>query len=168
MILHIILIIWLCILAMQDFKYRAVSWYLFPVGLGILLLQAFQNEDGLFQIHSVGVNLGFVLLQLTVVTGYLSIKHRRVVNICKDYLGFGDILFLLVITLAFSPINFIIFTVLSLLFSLIGFMLFSLYRKIKYIPLAGAMAIFMIFIIVAVQILPIDMHSDQWIINLLV
>ena len=54
-------------------------------------------------------NLAFVSVQMGILFIYLSIKNRTLTNIFKGYLGLGDLLFLVMICIALSPINFILF-----------------------------------------------------------
>ncbi len=167
MIVQFAFIFWLIIISIQDFKYRAISWYLFPVGLGILILHIVHLETGTGHIRNVLFNTGFVILQLSIVTAYFSIKHKRFVNIFNRYFGVGDLLFLWVITLAFSPVNYMVFVIFSLFMSLTGFLIFTLFKEVEKIPLAGAMAVLLAGVTGLAYFIPLDLHSDQWIINLL-
>jgi cellulose synthase/poly-beta-1,6-N-acetylglucosamine synthase-like glycosyltransferase len=83
----------------------------------------------------------------------VSLKERKVINILKTYLGLGDVLFFLVLTLAFSPINFVVFYLGSMLLTTIiyaGIILFNKNKK-TLIPLAGAMSLLLIVTLLVEQ-----------------
>ena len=99
----------------EDFKYRAIHWFWLVLFLFIVLL------TNSFDINNVVLNFMFIMLKLTGVTLYFSIKNRRFVNIINQYLGIGDILFFIPLLFLFSPFNFLAFFILSLTASIIGF-----------------------------------------------
>jgi len=141
-----ILIGLLIALVYQDFKSRAISWFLIPllfIGFvikGVLSLE-FEELATYF-----GINLLIVLLNLTGVIALVSIKEKKLTNIVDTHLGLGDILFFLVLTVVFSPINFVVFFIGSILLitSLYGVVI-ALKKDSKFpIPLAGAMSLLLI------------------------
>jgi hypothetical protein len=164
-VLDILFIIWLILIAVQDFKYRAVSWYLFPMGLGILIIQTLHLNHDVNQAWNILLNSCFILFQMLAVTMYFSLKNRRFVNIFKGYFGLGDLFFLLVITAAFSPVNFILFIIFSFALSLFGYLVFLLFIENNRIPLAGLMALILAPVNVITYFAPFDLLSDQWILQ---
>src|SRR5687767_2383089 len=117
MLLKISIIMTLLYLFYQDWKYRAVYWYVFPVLFCLLSVHSLQGLTfNQLIIHS-AYNLGFLLIQLVLLSLYFSVKHKRLVNITHEFLGWGDVLFLLCITCAFSPFNYLLFYVSSLIIS---------------------------------------------------
>ena len=133
--------------AFQDFKYKTVSWILFPVLFLITIWTALQLNSFEQVAEQLMFNLAFVVFQLLILTVYFSVKHRKLINIGNTYLGLGDILFFVVLATSFSFLNFVFVYFLSL-FAIA--MVFMLYRVIKksattQIPLAGGMAVVMIF-----------------------
>jgi hypothetical protein len=130
-------------IAFQDFRLRAIHWGWLPL---LALLFAWQTVtanswDILWQ--GTLLNISFVGLQWLVITLYFSLKEGRFVNIIDHYLGLGDLLFFVALTVAFSPFNFIVFFIVGLLFSLLTY---GTYMRIKpsadqHIPLAGLMAL---------------------------
>lgn len=138
------LAIQLIVLAIQDFKDRAISWWLIPFTITSYFV--YQNSFFTLINTELYLNLLFVLINYISVTAYFSLKEKRIVNIFKDYLGIGDLLFFVVCAFMFSLPNFIFFLIASFLLTLIGALLWS---KIKpqsspYIPLAGIMAALLI------------------------
>lgn len=124
----------LALIGFQDFKFRGVSWYLFPLlGLSLYWLNPSFSPDQGF------LNVGFVLAVFMLLTVWFSLKEARAVNLLGNYMGLGDFLFLLCLSFYFSTGNFFLFYTLSLLLIVIGV---SVYVRIKRpleftIPLAG-------------------------------
>ena len=162
-----ILISLLGVLVFQDFKAREISWFLIPlliVGFVVLGLQRIGPEELLTYF---GINFMIVALNLLGVTLIVSLKERQLTNILKNYLGLGDVLFFLVLTVVFSPFNFIIFYLGSILITALiygGIMLFNKKKK-ALIPLAGAMSLLLIFTIVIEQITPSFQFYQDFILN---
>ncbi len=156
-------LILLLVVVVQDMFYRAISWFLIPLLFltfafkGLLLIQPSQ-----LVINSL-INFGFILFQLLILSLYMSIKNKKVIFIVNSYLGLGDILFFVVICLAFSPANFIVFYLSSLIFTLIAFIAYTLIVKNanKHIPLAGIMAALMTILILLNWMFPeINLYKD--------
>jgi hypothetical protein len=143
LVLQILSLFGLTFVVYQDFKYRGVYWICFPV-LAVLLSGIKILGSGLDVFFTDGlITISFLLLQLFVLWGYFAIKHSKIVNLTKGHIGWGDLLFLLVMCLYLSPVNFILFYILSLSCALL-FALFIniiLNRKSITIPLAGIQAL---------------------------
>lgn len=164
-VIDICLLLLLAVVLFQDLKQRQISWFLIP-----LLLVSFIAQ-GLFRIpanelmHYTMFNIGFIVVQLVILTAYISIKNKRLVNIINSYLGIGDVLFIATVAAAFSPLNFIVFYITALLFTLFVFVVVKLLTKklSKEIPLAGAMAAVMIGLILVNQWLPeFNFYKDDY------
>jgi hypothetical protein len=121
-------------------KHRAISWVLIPLALAGFVYKGMVSENILLK--DVLLNIAFVSVQLVLLTVYMSIKNKRLVNIVDTYLGLGDVLFFVVICAAFSTLNFIVFYLVSMIITLTGAIAYNGFRKKKSvdIPLAGAMA----------------------------
>lgn len=151
----------------QDMRYRAVYWICFPI-LAFLLFGLKYSLTGLENgITEAGYGLLFLLIQLLLLWIYFSAKNRKLVNITNDYLGWGDILFLIVITFYLSPGNYILFYVGSLILVLI-YALFIRYsgerNSNKHIPLAGLQAILLALLMGIDYLLnTFTLYSDGWI-----
>ncbi len=163
-----ILIAILLILVYQDFKSRAISWFLIPILLMVIIINALMTinieELTIFS----GINLILVLVNFLGVTLIISLKEKKIKNIINSYLGLGDVLFFLVLTTLFSPINFIVFFIGSIfLVTLIygGVMLFSK-QKNTLIPLAGAMSLVLIVVLLVQQFTTsFNLYQDLFIIH---
>lgn len=135
-------------IAWEDIKNRQVHiwWY------GILLIGLFGR--GILE-HSVEelpqmilLNLAFVFLLLILITIYFSIKKKQVVYLFDTYLGWGDVLFFMVLTVYVDLETYIVFTIVSLLVAILfSPIFFYLQGKSKHIPLAGVQAICLIAVL---------------------
>ncbi|MDB5124742.1 MAG: hypothetical protein JWP94_2871 [Mucilaginibacter sp.] len=110
-------------------------------------------------------NIGFLMLQLLLVSIYFSAKQSRWINITAGLLGWGDILFLCSIAFYLSFVNFLFFFIISLLCVLAGWAGWQAVsqNKGKQIPLAGLQALlFMLFIAADWWIKPVNLSKDDW------
>ncbi len=144
----------MAVITYQDFKYRAVSAYLFLLIASLLLF----NRLAIYDLANIGssfiINCLFILIQIGVLSIYFSVKKRAWVNIVDLFIGKGDILFFLCLALYLSPLNFIAFHLISLSISIC---MVVLQRLIKYnvweeIPLAGIQS-FLLIILMFLSIL---------------
>lgn len=159
--------IWIVLLAIawQDFKFRAVYWWLFVLlmaGLSALtILGSSASAIGTNLLH----NGSFLGVQLLFLTLYFSVKQKRLVNIFADYFGLGDLLFLLSITVYLPFLNYLFFY----LFSLLAVILVSIGSKAlrknsnPKIPLAGEQAV-MLLVLMLIDTLnnKINLTNDLW------
>lgn len=148
--LLIILIGLLGVVVYQDFKNKEISWFLIPllfIGFTIRGVLKLDTEE---LIYYSGINLLIVIINLLGVTIMISLKEKKITNIIDSYLGLGDVLFFILITIAFSPINFIAFYLGSVLLTSIVYGGIILINKNKrtLIPLAGAMSVLLIIALV--------------------
>jgi hypothetical protein len=164
------LLLCLGLIAFQDFKQRQISWYLIPLSFFLVVYKAVNLIDTtVFIKHSI-FNIVFVLIQLILLTTYISIKNKALTNIVNTYLGIGDILFFIVVCIAFSPVNFIVFFIVSMILTLIGFMLYSTFLKKAgtEIPLAGTMATALIILLITKKIMiPINFYNDDYFLSMI-
>ena len=144
----------LLLLTYQDFKYRAISWWvLVPSFIYPYLLPV--------SLHEILTNALFLLVQLTLTFLYFKIKGINLSQFLQNYLGIGDVLFFFVLVGYFSTINYILFFNISLLFSLLIYYFYRLFYKKSnnIIPLAGLQALCLSMVL----ILPIDRYNSEWI-----
>jgi hypothetical protein len=138
--LKIVLTLFLLSIAWQDFKWRAVWWFLFPLALGLQSLLALKQIYWSTWAIYFAINLFIVAFQLLVLISYLKlVKRLNPSQLFKAYLGLGDVLFFIVLAAAFSPLNFLFFLLCFLLVSLIVALYFK--RVLKTVPLAGILAL---------------------------
>lgn len=166
-LLILVLLIWVFL---QDLKYRAVYWFLFPLLASLFILTNLLQHLSYSSIAAnTAVNAGFLLLQLLLISGYFSLKYRRWTNITRDLLGWGDILLLLSIAFYFPPLNFLAFYLGSLALILVILTIWKIVdRQFKQIPLAGLQAAILAVLLVFCWIHPeIDPTDDHWLYQIL-
>lgn len=145
--LKIIILLILIVIIYQDFRYLEVSWILFPVMLisSVWFILYEINLKTLFL--NTGINLCFLCLLLGFVTAYIFIKEKKITKL-PEYLGMGDIIFLVIVSILLSPVNYIIFNIFSYLLILLTYSLLGSFRKKSVrIPLAGLQAAFLFILI---------------------
>jgi len=160
---YLLLLVPLLFIVYQDYKHRAISWILFPLVFGLLLIRTFHYvEFQTFLKYSL-VNLGFVTLQCIGIVAYLYMKRVRDIRIIGKYIGLGDISFLIVLCICFSPANFILFLLVALLSSLLIHSIENLSKNAtqKTIPLAGILsASLAVVLIIESVVSDIDFFKD--------
>lgn len=140
----------------QDFRFRAVHWILFPILLILLV------ADSLFvtkidnYLDSITINLLVILLQGLILIGYYKLKGTQFITFIKERIGMGDLLFVVVMAFAFSWSTFLFYYIAGLLFTLITWIVVrNLVRlRTQLVPLAGMLALFMTLLMLADILLP--------------
>lgn len=158
----------LLVIAYQDFKYRAVWWFLFPA-LAVAFLFPGLPAHFPLPIEEIAFNLGFIFSQLILLWFYVSIKQRSFVNIVNTHIGMGDILFLVAICFAFSIVNLLFFYITGLLLVLSSVIMvkFITGKEVKHVPLAGGLAVVLAGWLIAKNILFLDFFKDPLLNNFL-
>jgi len=138
---HIVLLIILGFAFYQDWKFRAISWLVFPL-LGLVAFSIFYLAD--VRLLTLVFNLFFLTCVLACLVIYVSIQRGKLTNIFKADLGLGDVLFLLAISPLFMDRNYILFFITGMLFSGIIHIIVFMRNKSEKIPLAGYLALYLI------------------------
>jgi hypothetical protein len=139
------------------------------MGIGVFALALTEIGYRRFLIY-LGFNLVLLLLQLSALTLYYSVKKRQIVNIVNEYIGFGDILFFIFCCGLFAPVNFIFFQILSLTLILLVYVTFFVIKKPIHqtIPLAGALALIINLVFLSRLVgLNVDFYDDLQLLQLL-
>jgi uncharacterized paraquat-inducible protein A len=166
LIVRISTIFFLAMLSVQDWRKRQVHWFLFPV---LLLLFVYQKADAYQGTNDFLMDFlfpfCFLLLQLAVLTVYVSVRSRRWTMITDGFVGLGDILFFLVLCFYFNLYTYVLFYLISLMLVLIIWPLSQAFLKLKEntIPFAGLQAFFLILVLLYSWIKPVDLRDDRWI-----
>lgn len=164
--INVIMILCLAFICYQDFRYRAVYWWCFLI-LAIVMFTLKYRLSGFEQVIAhAGYGTGFLMFQLGILWLYFSLKKKKAVNLTGEYLGWGDILFLVAIAFYLSPGNYVIFYVISLmtvlLYALINTLLSSKERN-PHIPLAGLQAaLLVVLIIIDYSSSKFMLYDDSW------
>jgi hypothetical protein len=151
------------LIAWQDLKRKSVLLIVFPIGFMMFftigLLELVIEE----YLKNILVNLLFVLLLFNLSNLYFSLINRKLTNIINNYFGMGDLLFLFILSVVFSPVNFFLFITGSLLLILLVYAIVRLFHyKNKNIPLAGLLSFFLMGIMIAhIFTSKIDLLSNQ-------
>ncbi len=154
----------------QDFKFRGIYWWLFPLLLLLFVLDAILRSVFVSTISAAGSNVFFLAVQVLLLSGYVSLRQGKLTNIFKGYLGLGDLLFLLCISFCFSFLNYIAFYLLSLLLVILLTLVFNGRggAKKQKIPLAGYQALLLILLMCSRYFIKgTDFRSDIMLLNLL-
>jgi len=140
----------------QDFRFRAVHWILFPVLLILLVADSLFVSKIENYLDSISINLLVILLQGLILLAYYKLIGIQFINFIKERIGMGDLLFVLVMAFAFSWSTFLFYYIAGLLFTLITWIAVrNLIRlRTQLVPLAGILALFMTLIMLADIILP--------------
>lgn len=130
-------------IAYQDFRFRAISIWTLPL---MAILTIFINIHVITPtvlLTNTLVNLLVFAVQLGAVTLYFSIRHKKVMNIVNRYLGLGDIFFISVMAIMFSPVQFIVFLVFGLIVVGVSYAVMRLLMTniSSAIPLAGGLSV---------------------------
>jgi uncharacterized membrane protein len=146
-------------------RYRAVYWISFPI-LGVLLFFQKQLYVGFTDsLVEAGYSILFFAIQVLLLWVYFAIKNKRPIDITKEYLGLGDLLFLLAIAFYLSPLNYVLFYIGSLVIVLVYALFLQMWLKKSnlQIPLAGLQA-FMFAVILLLSIVNpnLKLYSDFW------
>jgi hypothetical protein len=104
------------------------------------------------------LNSVFLLVQLAIVFIYFWIKRGKISGITHKLIGWGDILFLFVVTPGFSLPLYVLYMTTGMLLTLLVYLLVHLFYPINLrsypIPLAGIMAAYVIILKMAQWFFP--------------
>lgn len=132
-------------LAYQDFKSRAVAWYLPILLFAVALWSAFQNNQ--VWIFEWLMSLLFLVFQLAAVYLYFAITRKNFrFKFFDQFLGWGDVLFLVAVIPFFSFKRYLLYYSTSLIFALSAHLLWSKLKKkqLLHIPLLGWLGLYFI------------------------
>lgn len=149
----------------QDLRYRAVYWLCFPVLAALLFFMKQQAAGTSAALIDAGIATVFFAVQLLLVWLYFSFKNKKPVNITVQYLGLGDILFLMALAFYLSPLNYVLFYVSSLIVVLCYTIIQRSLNKDAgpEIPLAGLQALLLGCLLFFSMIKPgLNPYTDAW------
>lgn len=149
-----ILVIVLGVILYQDITARTIHAIL-PLLVFVLACILNYFSDYL-NFYNLIYNITFIFINILGLVLYFSFKSKTFKNPIDNTLGLGDVMFFLAITPLFNLKPYILFFVLGLLFSLIVFSITSFFKKVKTVPLAGYLAMFLILNIVIKNIFKIE------------
>ena len=155
-------VVLLVIISWEDFVGRTVHAILFPLVLLLSVAYSYQSLSVYEILYNVLVSGCFLIVQALALLIYFIVKHKRWVNLTNEYLGWGDVLFLLSILPFFSPIAYLIFYLASLILTIILVLLYRAISKngLKFIPLAGIQSLMLIVVLTYHQFVCPILYSD--------
>lgn len=139
---------------LQDWRWRGVYWYAFPLLAALLLTSRLTTDSPATVLTAAAVNAAFVGGQLLILGLYVRVRFAAPLS---AYLGAGDMLYWLALTVFFSPALYVLYHLGSLLLSLIAFL--GLRHLLpspidNRIPLAGLQAGFLALLLLGSWLLP--------------
>ena len=149
----------LLFMGVQDFRYRAISWYAFPLLAGLMM---FENKD--FRLADAIVNIGFLLVNFILTALITSLRSKKYVNLLHAHIGLGDLLMLACLALYFTPINFFVFYLSSLLFISIAVGIYLILSKPNNytVPLAGMQGMLLFGCILSASMYGVKLNNILW------
>ena len=149
LICNIILICLLVLIAIEDFRFFAVSWVLFPAVFLVASVSGIYSSSHLesFLIFTL-LNICIIGVQVIGIILYAFIK-RGTWRAVREMIGLGDFLFLIAISPLMHPFSFVLFCISTLILT---FCVLVVQRKThQYIPLAGYFSLSLIaFLIIGI------------------
>lgn len=133
----LVLISLFVIVLIQDVRHRGVYWILFPL---VCFTGVWMRYNSISVIEIL-YNVAFIVLLMTSLTVYVSLRQGKLTNITKGFFSWGDILFLIAITPLFKPYSFILLFTVGTFLTLILHLIASMFSVQKTIPYAGYMSI---------------------------
>jgi hypothetical protein len=170
LLLKLFILLILFMLVYQDFNYRMVYAFLFPLLAALFVLLRWMGQESLTAIfRESALTLLFLGAQLLLLTIYFSLRFKRWVLISQQLLAWGDILLLAVIGCYFSFLNYIFFYLLSAAATLLCWTIWQAGRQktARSIPLAGFQALFFAMLFVYSWLFPsFSLQDDRWLLQL--
>src|SRR3569833_35483 len=171
-LLKLFILVILMTVLIQDLRFRAVYWFLYPLLLfSFVVFNMSVNGQSLPLIAKTSlINIGFLSVQLIVLNIYFSIKMGRWRIVAGGLLGWGDVLFFYTVGFALPVICFIFFYIASLIFVLTCWVVYNMCcrieKKSENIPLAGLQAFFLAAVLsINWWLLPFNILNDYWLIH---
>jgi hypothetical protein len=154
----------LILMTYQDVKYRAITWYAFPLLGGFLFIL---NRN--LAVTEVLLNIAFIAFNYLSATLIISLREGQLTNLLKAHIGLGDILMLMCLAFYFPPLNFFAFYISSLLLITAGAGIYIKFQKPHQftVPLAGLQSCLLAGLIIMSSIMGISYNNVSWLTNYL-
>lgn len=163
-LINLSILLILAVMSIQDFKYRAISWYAFPL-LAIFLVFA----NAVFNWTECLMNVGFIVVNYVLATAMISLKNGKPINLMKAHIGAGDLLMLLCTAVYFPTLIFFLFYLSSLILIAIGAGIYMAWFKPRQytVPLAGLQSAMLLLLLLTGWITGLQIGNTTWIENYL-
>lgn len=165
MLLTILTVSLLLILTWFDFKYRLIPLWLYLALGAVLVVSGVLKLSVISYLGYFSINAIIIGLLMAGVFFWFWIKGQHPAGILDNYLGRGDLLFMLVTGLYFSPLLFVSFQVISIMSLLAVYGIFIVFRGDRNypIPMAGGQALLLAVFEIVKTGLPVGIqYRDQF------
>jgi hypothetical protein len=141
----------LALIAYDDLRHRSVRLYYFLLFFAVTIILYWSDLGNLAYLLGFAVNLIYVCILLLVCLAYVKLIHEG--KSLFDFLGAGDILFLMGTAAWFSPEKFVLFNTASFIAALLIHLLRQKFSTpYASIPLAGYQAICLGMVIISLTV----------------
>lgn len=165
----VLALIFLFIIFIQDHKKHRVYFPLFPaVCLLLIFIELKSGGNWINLCIDSGVNLLFIFMLYALMTIFLSITRKKLIDLNKGYFHTGDLLLWISVSTYFPPLNYFVFLFSSLFIVSLFWFIYQLQSvaKQKYLPLAGYQALVFAIILVVEWINPnLKLGNEEWFID---
>lgn len=130
-------------IAWEDLRHRAIHWGWLPALFGCLALPTLVRAQPWYA--DAAPNLLFLVVQFAAALGLLFLRQRRFTNPVDNWVGLGDLLFLLVVAFALPRWSFLLYYLSGLALCLPAQWALRKFspRTTATVPLAGFLAIYL-------------------------
>ncbi len=161
----------LLLITFQDFRERSISAWILPLlfiasAAYFILKYSWQQT-----LENFIINFLILSFQLLLLNIFFSVKQKQWVFLPDNLLGWGDILFLPIVCVFFSPLNMLIYYVVSLMLICLVFALIRIIfsPRENTVPLAGGLSLILaVFLAVNERCIKIDNYSDDALLRLFI
>lgn len=166
-------IILLLAVVYQDFKSRQISFLAIVALFFSLFLLSYINNGVNQTLLFFLINFLFTAVELSFIYIYLKLRKKiKTFSEINSFFGWGDVLFLFVLCFAFSPFNYILFTLSGSLICLLFLVVRSWLSGDKIdkieVPYAGILAGWLILLLIdKIFIRNFNFYDDLLLMNLL-
>lgn len=152
----------LLVIAYTDYKNREVSLYYYLGIIGAGLCSNYYSQGKTIHLMDTAINAGCLLVLFGISYLYIKLRYGSQTRFVNGYIGSGDLVFSIYLTLRFDILHFVFFYIGSLINALIITWVFSGKNKQhQSIPLAGIQALCMFVLIVVYSVFGIDFFFDE-------
>ena len=142
-LLLISIYICLALIIYYDIRFRALPVIILILLNGLIITQGILNNHIMDYLYYSVLNFGFVVFIVSFLFAYVYLLKKEK-KIFKKFIGWGDVFILLIMCIAFSPVNYMIFFTLASFFTLITWSTIRFIKKrlSPQIPFAGFISFF--------------------------
>jgi hypothetical protein len=170
LVINLIIILLLSLIIYQDFKHRAIHWFIFPILFLMFLIYGLTRIPLIIYLKDCAFNLFFLLIQMLLLSVYYYLRGLSFKSILNEIMGLADIVLLVSMTFAFSIINFIAFYLSAMIFSLLVWLILQFIptQKKNLVPLAGLISFYLaLIVLVNIFYSQFERLNDNYLIHLI-